>query len=225
MVECSPFDIFQWLPTNVQEAFSASARRIRLPDGERIYTQAEPGNEMFRILSGSVRMSVLRHDGREALYLIFEPGDCFGTSSLVDGEPRPQTASAQGEVELQILRRDAFERLRSDHPAFSDALLRLISRHMRLLSDYFVTSNLDELPYRVAKRLLEVFKSFGVRAERGIRLSMRLSQAELALMVGASRQSVSKVLQAFQEDGLIAIEYGSVLILDLVRLQLMVSER
>ena len=57
---------------------------------------------MSRILSGSVRMSALRHDGREALYLIFEPGDCFGTSSLVDGDPRPQTPSARGEVELQV---------------------------------------------------------------------------------------------------------------------------
>jgi len=223
MLQYSPFDIFQWLPVNVQEAFSTSARQTRFLDGQRIYTQAEPGNEMFRITSGSVRMSALRHDGREALYLIFEPGDCFGTSSLVDGEPRPQTASAQGEVELQVLRRDAFERLRLDHRAFNDALLRLISRHMRLLSDYFVTSTLDELPCRVAKRLLEVSKSFGVSRERGIRLSMRLSQAELALMVGASRQSVSKVLQKFQEDGLIAIEYGTVLILDKDKLQLKAS--
>lgn len=219
----SPFDLFQWLPLEAQNAFTLASRRMRFADGHPIYSQGEPGNEMFRIVSGSVRMSFLRRDGREALYLILGPGDCFGMRSLVDGAPRSLTTSAQSDVELQVLRRDAFERLRSQHPSFNDGLGRLISLHVRLLCEYFASSTLDDLPCRVAQRLLaqrllEVKKS-NVTGADAIQLTVRLSQSEIALMVGASRQAVNKVLQKFQNDGLISIEYGSVQIHDVDRLQ------
>lgn len=219
----SPFDLFQWLPLEAQNAFTLASRRMRYADGHPIFSQGEPGNEMFRIVSGSVRMSFLRLDGREALYLILGPGDCFGMRSLVDAAPRSLTTSAQSDVELQVLRRDAFERLRSQHPAVGDGLLQLISLHVRLLCEYFASSTLDDLPRRVAQRLLaqrllEVKKP-NVTDASGMQLTVRLSQSEIALMVGASRQAVNKVLQKLQSDGLISIEYGSVQIHDVDRLQ------
>lgn len=220
----SPFDMLQWLPAHARETFDRTAYRRSYADGNRIYVQSEAGTEMFRLLSGSVRLSVLRDDGREVLYLIFEPGDCFGSSSLVDGGPRPQTASAQGAVEVQVLQREAFERLRVAYPCFNDAIARLICRHLRLLSEYFVSSTLDQLSSRVARRLLEASKSFGVRTDRGVRLNMRLPQSELALMVGASRQAVNKVLQGFQEEGLVTIEHGTWLIHDTVRLRHLIAD-
>jgi CRP/FNR family transcriptional regulator, cyclic AMP receptor protein len=214
----SPFDIFQWLSAEGQEAFTLASRRRHFSDSCRIYSQSEPGNEMYRIVSGSVRMSVLRHDGREALYLVLEPGDCFGICSLIDGAPRSYTTRAHGDVELQVLRRDACERLRSQHASFGEGLIRLMSRHMRLLSEYFVSSTLDEISCRVAQRLLKAQKP-SVISGHGIRLTVRLSQSEIAHMVGASRQAVNKVLQRFQDDGLISIEYGSVQVHDVDRLQ------
>ncbi len=221
MCEYSPFDIFQWLPEQARQAFLGIVRHKRFDDGRAIYMQGDPGEEMYRLISGSVRLSVMRQDGRELLYLIFEPGDCFGAVSVVDEEPRAHTAMAQGDTELQVLRRNAFHELRGRHPEFNDALLKLISRYMRLLSDYFAGSTLDELPRRVARRLVEASSSFGAATERGTRVSIRFPQGEIALMVGASRQSVNKVLQQFQEDGLITVEYGSMLIHDLDRLRRM----
>jgi CRP/FNR family cyclic AMP-dependent transcriptional regulator len=214
----SPFDIFQWLSTEAQEAFTLACRQRHFSDSCRIYLQSEPGNEMYRIVSGSVRMSVLRHDGREVLYLVLEPGDCFGIRSLLDGAPRSHTTNASGDVELQVLRRDACERLRCLHASFGDALIHLISHHMRLLSDYFVSSILDELPCRVAQRLLQAHQ-LSLISGHGIRPTVRLSQGEIALMVGASRQSVNRVLQKFQDDGLISIEYGRLRVRDTDRLR------
>jgi CRP/FNR family transcriptional regulator, cyclic AMP receptor protein len=214
----SPFDIFQWLSAEGQDAFTLATRRRHFPDSYRIYSQSEPGNEMYRIVSGSVRMSVLRRDGREALYLVLEPGDCFGMSSLIDGAPRSYTTRANGDVELQVLRRDACDRLRCQHPSFSEGLMRLMARHMRLLSEYFVGSTVDDISCRVAQRLLKAQRP-SVISRHGIRLTVRLSQSDIALMVGASRQAVNKVLQRFQDDGLISIEYGSVQVHDVDRLQ------
>lgn len=214
----SPFDIFQWLSAEAQAAFALACRQRHFSDSRRIYMQSEPGNEMYRIVSGSVRMSVLRHDGREVLYLVLEPGDCFGVSSLLDGAPRSHTTNANGAVELQVLRRDACERLRCLHASFGDALIHLISHHMRLLSQYFVSSILDELPCRVAQRLLQAHE-LSLISGHGIRPTVRLSQGEIALMVGASRQSVNRVLQKFQDDGLISIEYGRLRVRDIERLR------
>jgi CRP-like cAMP-binding protein len=214
----APFDLFQWLSMDAQQAFVAAARRRFVVEHRRIYTQAERGNEMFRIVSGSVRMSVLRHDGREALHSVLQPGDCFGICSMLDDEPRHHTTSANSNVELQVLQRDTCERLRSQHPSFADALFRHMSRHTRLLIDYFVSSTLDELSCRVALRLLMAQKAMAIGGPRN-RLTVDLSQSELALMVGASRQAVNRVLQKFQDEGLISIEYGCVQVLDVAKLQ------
>lgn len=173
---------------------------------------------MYRIVSGCVRISVLRRDGREALYLVLGPGDCFGVCSLLDAAPRHYTASAKGDVEVQVLRREVCDRMRSDHPTFNEGLIRYVSRHMRLLSEYFANYTVDELSCRVALRLLKARKSTVARAH-GILVTVRLSQSEIALMVGASRQTVNKVLRRFQEDGLIFLEYGRIQILDIERLQ------
>jgi CRP/FNR family cyclic AMP-dependent transcriptional regulator len=208
----SPFDIFQWLPKEVQTAFTRAARQRHCAQGELIYGQGERGEQMFRLLSGSVRLSVARSDGRELLYLLFEPGDCFGTSSLIDGDRRPQTAEAGSELEIQVLGKPAFDRLRSEHRAFDDALLRLMSRHMRLLSGFFADAHLDDITARVASRIVATALSFGTPSDGGIALSVALSQAELALMVGGSRQTVNKVLQQFQKEGLVTVKGGRLVI-------------
>lgn len=150
--------------------------------------------------------------------MVLEPGDCFGVHSLVDGAPRSHTATAMGGVQLQVLRSDAFQRLREGHPSFGDAIVRVISRHARLLSEYLASSTVDELSRRIAQRLLRA-QSLATGNGAGAGRIMRLSQGDLALMVGASRQAVNKVLRRFQEDGLISIYYKSIEVHDIDRLQ------
>lgn len=210
----SAFDLFQWLPKSAQDAFVLASQRLQLSDGRLIFTQGDPGNELYRLVSGSVRMSSLRASGHEAVYLMLRPGDVFGVCSLIDGAPRSQTTRAQGDVVLQILRRDAFERLRSHHPVIEEAMTRYMTRHLRLLCSNFASSMLDDLPCRLAQRLLETSRPADGMSVRRTGTAVRLSQTEIALMVGASRQSVNKVLRRFQLDGMISIEYGSVRLLD-----------
>ena len=217
----SLFDIFQWMSNDAQKSFTRASRRRHFSDGCRIYSQSESGDEMYRIVSGYVRMSVLRHDGREALHSLLEPGSCFGICSMLDGAPRHHTTTADGDVELQILPRDACERLRAEHPSFGEGLIRHMSRHTRLLCEYFASSTLDELPCRVALRLLKAHTT-AVTGNKVCRI-VRLSQSEIALMVGASRQAVNRVLQRFQDDGIISIDYGSVHVHDIDRLRSVVS--
>lgn len=204
-IEPAPFDLLQWLPDSARADFVKAARRRSYAPGELIYGQGDQGGEMFRVVTGSVRLSVTRADGRELLYLLFEPGDCFGVSTLIDNEPLPQTAEAGRGLEVQTLSKAAFDELRRQHRAFDDALIRLSTRHMRLLSGLFADASLQETSARVASRLLALARSFGRVGEDGVELSIALNQSELAAMVGCARQTLNKVIGRFHKDGILSI--------------------
>ncbi|MDT9600505.1 Crp/Fnr family transcriptional regulator [Sphingosinicella rhizophila] len=211
----STFDMFQWMDAEAASAFQEAAFRRDYAAGQVIYLQGDHGQEMFRLVSGSVRMSVSRSDGREIVHAFFEPGDCFGDSSMVDFGPRPQTAEAHTDIVVDVIDMSNFVRLRDAHRTFGDAMLKLLARQMRAACMYFEEASLDDMSARVARRILDATRSFGTDADGGKRLSLRLPQADIAHMVGASRQSVNKVLQRFQCEGLITIEYGNILVHDL----------
>ena len=215
----APFDVSQWMQPEVADDFFGAMTRRSYSGGETIYTQGDLGTDMYRLVRGSVRLSVSSSDGREVLYLFFEPGDCFGDSSLVDQEPRPQTAEALGETEVQILSRTSYLHLREKHPQIDQALLRLFSRQMRLMIAHVADAHLFDLPTRVASRIVATAMSFGVQTPAGLALSVPLSQSEIASMVGASRQTVNRVLQQFQSEGLISTAYGSLVVRDMERLR------
>jgi len=210
-----PFDLTQWLSPETVAAFDSAARTRRLAAGATIYTQADQGHELLRIVTGSVRISVMGADGRELLHQLFGAGACIGTSSLIDGEPRPQTAEAFEDVELQVVTRQSFDRLRLEYPDFDGAVMNLLSRHMRLLIDYFAGASLDNVALRLAQRLVDATEALGVPHRNGIALPPRLSQSELALMVGAARQTTNRAIGQFQRQGLLTIDQGTIVVADL----------
>lgn len=207
-----------------RKAFAAATHRRRYAAGQTIYLQGEVGAEMYRIVQGSVRLSVVRRDGRELVLLFLQPSDCFGDSSLIDAGPRPQIAQAIADVELAVLDIAKFRQLRRDQPSFDDALLRLLATQMRAAATQYADSSLDKLRARILARLLVSANSFGVTVEGGVRLAQRLTQSELAMMVGASRQHVNRILKGLEAEQLIALGYGNILIRDIGALERRLDE-
>jgi CRP-like cAMP-binding protein len=206
------FDLLQWMPAEAQATFGMLAQRRRYRAGETIYGQGTHGREMYRLVDGSVRLSFVRANGCELVYLVFAPGDCFGVSSVVDGGERPQTAQASTDITVDVLQARDFDGLRAAHREADEAMMKLLARQMRAMSASFANASLGTLRQRVARCLADAARSFGKPAEGGIALDQHLPQSEIALMVGTSRQSVNRVLQEFQSEGLVATRYGSVLI-------------
>jgi CRP/FNR family transcriptional regulator, cyclic AMP receptor protein len=202
------------LPQDVAEAFVAASHPRTVSDGHMIYQQGDIGTEMYRIVSGLVRLSFLHPDGRELVFNTFEPGDCFGMIALIDGEPLLHTAEAHGQVRLQVVSSAAFAALRSKHRALDEAMLRLVSRLMRALSTYVLDATLNDLPTGLARRLLEV-----ARPGDDLQAVIHLSQAELARLFGVSRQTINKLLKQFEDEGLVRLIYGSVILQDIGGLQ------
>ena len=207
------FDLLRWVPIDRRAEVTAELRRTFYDAGRTIYTQGEPGDRMYRVVSGSVRLSVRREDGREIVVLLKEADDWFGDSSLIDGEPRPQNAEALTPVTLEMLDRAGFKRLRASGRWFDEALLQLLARQMRAAASHYIDASLNDLRARVAARIVELATT------RHGELAIRLAQSELAAMVGASRQSVNKTLQAFQREKLLTLDYGCIRVRNLGRLQ------
>ena len=217
--ESGRFDLFRWLPEDIRSEFVAASRPRALAAGAIIYAQDDVATEMYRLVEGTVRLSVLREDGRELTYSMFGAPACFGYSSLIDRRGLPHTATAQGPVKLGVLSLAAFNDLRERHRRFDEALLQALCGHMRMLSIYMGDAALEELPNRIARRLANLTR--GSADQSGAVVEM--SQSELATMLGASRQSVNKQLRLFEEAGLIRLSYGTVAVLDRAGLKALAS--
>jgi len=213
------FDILPFLPGQTLAAFMALAHSKRFANGQLIYQQGDFARTMFRVVSGQVRLSLLRRDGRELVFVDFQPGDCFGVSSLIDGRPLPHTATAVGEVEVQIIDASGFALLRLEHPGFDAELLRLVCLQMRRLSDVLADAALEGISQQLARRLLDLARNDGDG-----RLVVQTSQAELARMFGAARQTINRLLGGFEADNLIRRGYGAVVIEDAIGLRARAGE-
>jgi CRP/FNR family transcriptional regulator, cyclic AMP receptor protein len=215
----SNFDLLQWLSADARAAFLAAVHVRRYPADTIIYLKGQVGTNMYRIASGVVRMLVMSSDGREAVYLHFHAGDCFGITSFLDGEPYPQTAVSSEETELQVLSGPAFAALRRDFREIDDGLLRLLARMIRHASALYADSHLNNLRTRIAQRLVDAAHAEVGHRQRQRSVELRLSQAEIGSMVGVSRQSVNRSLKRFQSEQSLAVKNGVIVIRDLLALE------
>ncbi len=212
-------DLLKWLSPDALAAAKRAMQTRVFRDGQIIYAQDDNSDETYRIVSGAVRLSSTRPDGQTYSQILFEKGTCFGINNLIDDEPRLQTAEARGTTKLQILAKPAIIEIRKDFPHVDGALLRYFNSRLRYIGKLFIGLYLDEMSDRLIRLIVYIANASGVACEEGIRLPRHLSQAELATMVGTPRQAVNRTLRRFQEQGLLTIRYGSLIIRDLGKLE------
>ncbi len=203
-------DLLQWLTPEVREAVARTGVRRHVGAGGFIFQHGDSGRAMYRVIEGTVRLSLMRADGFQMIYALFGPGECIAASSLIDDHPLPQTAEALDDVQLQVVGATAFAKLRVEHREFDNALLHLFARRLRTLSIQVGTARLADLSSQIVLRLLELAK----RDPRG-RLMVAVTHSELAMFVGVSRQSIHRNLKNLVAEGLIALHYGSIELLNL----------
>ncbi len=209
----APYTGSNWidqLPDDIRQHTRERMRRRPVARGEMIYAESSVLGGLWQVRSGAVRMTNQTADGREVLFAIFGPGDCFGEISLIDGGVAPNTAVAIERGELAELSKTDFELLYSQHSAFSRQLNRLLCARVRHMLHFYADVTLRSLEQRMANRLVYLVNATPA-AQSGPRVA--LTQQDLANMLGASRQAVSKILNQWRVDGLIALEYGGITIL------------
>lgn len=211
---------FASCPAGLQQALLERARTWQLADGERLFARGEAAEGLCCVLAGALHVGALQTDGSQTLLAYLEPYQWFGEISMFDDLPRTHDAVAEGATRLLVVPRAELKAWLADNPADWQHLGRLACGKLRLL--FTVLEDITHLPLdrRLAKRLW--LAAHGYDALPGSappRRRVRVPQEQLALMLGVSRQSVNKALRQLEAQGLVALRYGGIEILELERLR------
>ena len=203
---------------SLHELANAARRRVFKP-GEVIFHRDDPGQVLYVIRSGKVKIYVTGPDGQDVSLAVFSPGDYFGELALLDGQPRSASAMAIEPVETFALQRTDFINAVMHHPRIAVQVMHVLSRRLRQTDSMIEDLLFLDVHGRVAKKLLELAELHGVRTPEGIRIDLRLTQGDLAAMVGASRESVNKVIGYFTDKQFISSDRYRITITRLAELR------
>jgi len=210
--------LFSALDAEAATALRASMVELRVPRGDAIFTEGEPGDRMYVILDGKVKLGQTSTDGRESLLAVLGPGEVFGELSLFDPGPRTATATAVTDVVVIGLGHDNLRPWLAGRPEVAESLLQALAQRLRRTNETLADLVFSDVPGRVAKLLLELADKFGQPGPEGVLVHHDLTQEELAQLVGASRETVNKALADFTQRGWIVVDQREVVLLDMERL-------
>jgi CRP-like cAMP-binding protein len=193
-------------------------RGVRRPfrRGAFLMTEGEASDHVIVLISGRAKVSSYTQDGKEVVLAVRGPGELLGELSAVDGNPRSATVSALEPIEALIVRSEQFVEFLTDHPRLAIQLLQSTIRRLRDSDRKRIEFGAYDTPARVARRLLELVDRYGeAEAEdRSVRISLSLTQDELAGWTGSSREAVSKALREFRDRGWITTGRRAIVVLD-----------
>jgi CRP-like cAMP-binding protein len=181
--------------------------------GDKLFTEGEPGDSMFIIQRGKVKLGQRSVDNRENLLAVLGPGQMLGELSLFDPGRRTATAVAVTPGRVLTIDRAGFVPL-LDRPEVALTLLAALARRIRRTNEALADLVFSDVPGRVAKALRDLASRFGQETDDGILVAHDLTQEELAQLVGASRETVNKALADFTGRGWLRLEPRAVTILD-----------
>lgn len=198
------------LPEADLHALASGGRVRRFPAGAMIFREGDPGDSLHVVVEGRVRITVLSGTGSEATVATVETGDCFGELALLDGKPRSATATATSATKTFVVTRIDFVRWLNERPSAALALLETLSLRLRRTDEALADLTFLDLPHRLAKQLLRM----SVPDAKGERPPVKVTQGELASMLGVSRESVNKQLNVFAREGWIRLSRGKIAVVD-----------
>jgi CRP-like cAMP-binding protein len=210
--------LFQGVDVNDVEAISSEFEVMEVSRGQVLFHEGEPGDSLYIVLSGKVKLGRRASDGRENLVAVMGPSDQFGELSLFDPGPRTATAVVVTDGRVARLPKVALQKWVEERPQIAMQLLRVVARRLRRTNTMLADLIFVDVPGRVAKQLLQLAQRFGSVEGGQLRVTHDLTQEELAQLVGASRETVNKALADFAGRGWLRLEGKSVVILDRERL-------
>ena len=151
------------------------------------------------------------------------PGDIFGELAIIDGLPRSATAVALGDTTLFIMSRENFRKHTQNYPQLALNFMSVLSSRVRSSTRQMDTLASLDVPQRLARKLLQLAQDYGQAKADGVHINMRLTQSDLASLVGATRESIKKTLRDFRKHGWLQTKQSHIIILDAEALRTQVT--
>jgi len=211
-------DWIKGLPPELLTLMNEASRPRKYVAGEFLFRNGELVEGLYMIDTGRVQISTTTEDGREFVIAIFNEGACLGLISGLDGFPSPWSCQAHCDTSVHLLPRKALLDILDREPRYYQHFTQLVLLCLRGLTGLLVDQAVLDVRARLAKRLLQMANVYNdTQSDRTI--PIRVSQEELALSLGATRQSVQSHLGDFRKRGWIAVERGCFMLLDPAALQ------
>ncbi len=198
-------------------AARGTVRIFRAPS--EIYRQGNPVNDLLVVLSGRVEVSTSAPSGKKHILTHLEVGKLLNLIPLLDGEPALYDIAAHSPAKVLFIPGTLVLAAIDDEPEFAHDMLELLSFRSRRLSGYISHEVLMPLPARCAQLLLTLVEYHGIRKPNGYAIDIKLSQEELAEMLGRSRQSVNREIRALEKAGIVETAYSQFLVRDVKALK------
>lgn len=168
-----------------------------------VVSQDEPGDAMFIIMSGRVKVVLFGENGREVTLSILRPCDGFGEMSLFDGKARSANCIAMEPTALLVLSREDLLRHIGAHPRTALNLLGEMADRLRRADESIAQLALCDVNERLVHRLISLAREEGTEAPEGLMVRRRPTQQELANMIGSCRETISRAFNQLARDGMI----------------------
>jgi CRP-like cAMP-binding protein len=181
--------------------------------GDVLFREGAPGDSLHIVIEGSVRISVASPTGDEVTVALLGAGEFVGDLALLDGRPRSASAIASQPTKTLVVTRHNFGDWISTRPNAALSLLETLSQRVRRTDEALADLAFLQLPQRLAKRLVRLTID-QAQGNRFAGTKLRITQSELASMLGVSRESVNKQLNKFAQEGWISLGRGSVTVRD-----------
>jgi CRP/FNR family cyclic AMP-dependent transcriptional regulator len=201
--------LFSMLTNEQARAVADGVVKRRYRRGELVVEQGKKSNALFILLNGRARVLTADSRGREVILAVLEAGDYVGEMSLIDNQPHSATVRCEVQCDMLILGRAEFARCLPENSSLSYAIMRGLVTRLRSADRQIESLALLDVYGRVARTLLDMAED--VDGEKLIR--SKVSRQDMAKIVGASREMVSRVMKDLEERGVIeTLENGSVLL-------------
>jgi CRP-like cAMP-binding protein len=203
----------QLAPAELQRVVEATRERT-YPKNSVILFEDDPGDALYVVAQGQVKVVLIGEDGREVILSVLGPSEFFGEMALIDDEPRSAHVIAMEDSSLIVLRREDFQGILKQSPGIAVALLKELSRRLRRVDEKVGSLVLLDVNGRVAQLLLELADEEG-----GERITRRLTHHTIAQMIGSSRETVSRTMRELVDRGLIDVSRKDITIKDRAALE------
>ena len=209
MIDASVFrrvSLFSELEPGELDALSQVATARHVPAGAAILREAEPGDQFFVLVKGEVKVFVDSPDGREVVLTHLQAGEFFGEMALLEGESRSASVSALSETELVALSRNDFFAVLSRDFSLTRKILKTLSARLRRANEVIESLALQDVGGRLARYLIRLADESGKPPVEGFFIVSRPTHQEIANSIGATRETVTRMLKQFEDRKLIRVK-------------------
>jgi CRP/FNR family cyclic AMP-dependent transcriptional regulator len=212
--------IFCDLESEAFDQLCRYAKHATLKRGATLFSKGDPGNSLFAVISGTVKMSISSPDGRSAIFNLIGPGEIFGEIAVLDGQSRTADATANTNCEIFVIDRREFLPFVRSHPALAMKFIELLCAKLRWTSDQVEQVILQNLPGRLASALIRLAEKHKLAPGDQ---TIAVTQQEISEMVGMTRESINKQLRVWATRKWVRLEHGAIVVLDAEPLQALVE--